>query len=177
MWYVLHTKPRNEDFLWGELSARGIETFYPRIRVQPVNPRARKIKPYFPGYLFVQVNLEQFGLSNLQWLPGVAGLVSFGGEPASVPDGLVAGIRKHVEAVNAAGGELPECLKSGELVEIQDGPFVGHEAIFDTRPSGNKRVRVFLKLLHAQQKPLELPAVQIRRKTRRLTLGPGKAQA
>ena len=55
-------------------------------------------------------------------------------------------------------------LKPGEIVVIQDGPFTGQEAIFDTRISGNERVRVLLSLLRGRQMPLVLPSGQIERK-------------
>ena len=57
-WYVIHSKPRKENQVYSQLQARAIETFYPTIRVKPVNPRSAKIRPYFPGYLFVRVDLD-----------------------------------------------------------------------------------------------------------------------
>ena len=162
-WYVMRSKPNKESFLWDQLNLQGIECYYPRLRVKPVNPRSRTIKPYFPGYLFVRVDLEQINLSALQWMPGAAGLVSFGGEAASVPNFLVNTIRNRVDQINAAGGETLAGLKKGQTVRIQGGPFAGYKAIFDTRLSGNERVRVLLELLDKGQVPLELPTVQIRR--------------
>ena len=35
-------------------------------RVHPKNPRARKIRPYFPGYLFFQLDLHQSRCSSLR---------------------------------------------------------------------------------------------------------------
>jgi transcriptional antiterminator RfaH len=163
-WYVLHSKPRKEELLREQLDNRKIETFFPRIRVQVVNPRARKIRPYFPGYVFVYLDLEQTSMSTLQWIPGATGLVSFGGEPAHVPDGLIQAIRRRVDEINAAGGELFDALKPGEPVVIDSGPFAGYEAIFDTRLPGTERVRVLLKLLRNRQMPLDLPAGQVRPK-------------
>jgi transcriptional antiterminator RfaH len=164
LWYVLRSKPNKEDFLWGQLQARGIECFYPRTRVQTVNPRARKVRPYFPGYLFIHVDLAETGLSALQWMPGASGLVAFGGQPASVPETMINAIRNRVDQVNVAGGEVLIGLKKGETVTIQSGPFDGYEAIFDTRLSGNDRVRVLLNLINKQQLPVELPSGHIQRK-------------
>lgn len=164
-WYVIRSKPRKEDVVWRQVHGRGFETFHPRIRVNPVNPRARKLKPYFPGYLFVRVDIEEAGLSVFKWLPHAVGLVNFGGEPAIVPDNLINTIRKRLEEVNAAGGELFEGLKPGEVVLISDGPFKGYEAIFDARLPGSERVRVLLELLGSQrQVPVELDSGQIERK-------------
>jgi len=163
-WYVLHSKPHKEEMLAEQLELRRIETFAPRIRVQVVNPRARKVRPYFPGYIFVHADLEGMGLSALQYVPGSAGLIKFGGAPASVPDGLIHAIRQRVEEINSAGGELFDVLKSGETVLVHSGPFAGYEAIFDVRLPGTERVRVLLKLLRNRKMPVELPAGYVRPK-------------
>jgi len=164
-WYALRSKPRKEDAVWKQVQNQGFEAFYPRLKVQPVNPRSRKIRPYFPGYLFVRADLPEVGLSTFQWMPHTLGLVSFGGEPAIVPDNLIHAIRKRVDEINAAGGEVFDGLKPGEVVRISVGPFQGFEAIFDARLPGNVRVRVLLELLGSKrQVPLELDAGQIERK-------------
>ena len=163
-WYVLRSKPRKEDFLYGQLRARKIDAYCPRVRVQPTNPRARKSKPYFPGYLFIHVDLEQVNLSELQWMPGAIGLVSFGKEPSWVPDTLINTIRKQVAVTNAAGGENLVGLVSGDDVIIQDGPFAGYKAVFDLSLPGNERVRVLLKLLEDPKMRLELPASQVKKR-------------
>ena len=75
-WYALRSKPRKEEALWGQLLARGFETFYPRLRINPVNPRARKLAPYFPGYMFVYADLEEVGPSTFNYMPFSLGLGS-----------------------------------------------------------------------------------------------------
>lgn len=164
-WYALRSKPRKEEVLWRQLRMQEIETFFPRIRVHPVNPRSRQLRPYFPGYLFVQADLDASGTSFFQWLPHGIGLVTFGGEAAIVPDNLIHELRKRVLEIEAAGGEVFEGLKPGDIIKISDGPFRGYEAIFDTRLPGSERVRVLLELLGTQrQVPLELRVGQIERK-------------
>jgi len=162
-WYVLRSKPNKEEFLWEQLTLHKVECFYPRLRVQPVNPRSRKVKAYFPGYVFIHVDLAQIGFSLLQWIPGAIGFVSFDGQPSAVPDALITAIKKKVDAINTAGGELFHDLERGDLVEIQHGSFAGYEAIFDTRIPGSERVRVLLKLLEGTAK-LELPVNLLERK-------------
>jgi len=164
-WYVMRSKPRKEEALWRQVKSKGIEVYFPRIRVHPVNPRSRKLVPYFPGYMFIQVDLDAVGRSTLQWMPYSIGLVSFGGEPAIVQEHLINEIRKRVDEITAAGGELFDGLKKGEVIRISEGPFKGYEAIFDTRLPGTERVRVLLELLDNQrQVPVELDAGQIKRK-------------
>jgi len=163
-WYALHSHPNKEDLLWQQLMARDLESFYPRIPVNPVNPRARKIKPYFPGYLFINADLDLMGISAFQWMPYATGLVMFGGEPAVVPEALIFTVRQRVDEITRAGGELLNDVKSGERVVIQDGPFSGYEAIFDVRLPGKERVRVLLQMLTRRTVPLELGAGQIKKK-------------
>jgi transcriptional antiterminator RfaH len=167
-WYVLHSKPNKEELLWGQLGIRKVESFYPRIRVQTVNPRARKFKPYFPGYVFVRVDLEQVSLSTLQWMPGATGFVSFDRHPLMVPDALIQTIKRRVDEINAAGGEIFDGLKQGDLVEIRSGPFAGYEAIFDVRLPGSERVRILLKMLaKGKSTKMEIPAGLLERKKKR----------
>lgn len=168
VWYVMRSKPNKEDFFCDQLLAHRLEVYHPRIPVRTVNPRARKVRPYFPGYIFVRLDLEQVSAAVLHWMPGSAGLVCFDAIPASVPEGLIAAIRRRVEEINRAGGEQLQSLKAGDVVIIEGGPFEGHEAIFDTSLSGNERVRVLLKLLRGRQMPVELPTGLIQKKKQRV---------
>jgi transcriptional antiterminator RfaH len=165
-WYALRSKPRKEDVVWKQVRDRGFETFLPRLRVNPVNPRARKVKPYFPGYLFVRADIEAVGLSTFQWLPHSTGLILFGGEPAPVPDHLIYAIQKRVAEIAASGGEVFDGLHPGDRVMINYGPFSGYEAIFDARLPGTERGRVLLQSPRAPQVGVALTAANIQQKKR-----------
>jgi transcription antitermination factor NusG len=161
-WYVLHSHPHKEDLLYQQLVSRGLECFYPRLHVTPVNPRSRKIRPYFPGYLFLHSDLATLGISTVQWMPYTTGLVSFGSEPAVVPELLVQALREKLASIEAEGGLRSEALKPGDAVYIHSGVFAGYDAIFDARLPGKERVRVLLKLLgQGRNVPVELDANQI----------------
>jgi transcriptional antiterminator RfaH len=162
-WYVLQTKPQKEKMLYEQLRLREIEVYYPSIRVKPVNPRARKFQSYFPGYLFVHVDLDLVGISALQWVPGAIGLVNFGGEPASIPESILQTIRFKIEKNIADEAYFFNGLKPGDTVSINEGPFSGYKAIFDTRLSGSQRVQVLLEILRDRQVRVELPAKYIQR--------------
>jgi transcriptional antiterminator RfaH len=126
--------------------------------VQTVNPRARKVQPYFPGYLFVHVALELVGKSSIEWIPGGAGLVSFGNEPASVSDSLVFAIKQRIESLKMVSGEkhIPFC--KGDNVTVHEGVFKGYEGIFDIQLSGTDRVRVLLSFLENRLILVEMSA-------------------
>jgi transcription elongation factor/antiterminator RfaH len=160
-WYVMHSKPRKEAFLRERLRIQRIEVYLPSIRVKPVNPRARKEQPFFPGYLFVHVDLEEIPISEFRRITGSIGLVCYGGEPAQVGDALVREIQKQVEEITDSANSYVDRLRPGDLVVINDGPFATYKAMFDCRLSGSDRVRVLLELLQDQQIRLELSGRQL----------------
>lgn len=162
-WYAMQSHPNKEEALWRQLQNRSIEVFYPRLRVNPVNPRSKKVKPYFPRYLFIHVDLNQIGISEIKYIPYAIGVISFGGEPAIVPDNLIVSIKQRVEEIQEAGGENFVNLKSGDAVVIENGPFEGYEAIFNTKIPGSNRVQVLLKMLNDRQLPVELKAGGIKK--------------
>jgi transcriptional antiterminator RfaH len=163
-WYALRTKPRKERFVCNQLREHQVEVFFPQLRVQPVNPRASKYKPYFPGYLFIHIETEQVNQSLIQWMPYSVGLVSYGDEPAVIADHLIAAIDKRTTEISKAGGEVFTGLKPGDSIMIDYGPFEGYEGLFDVRLPGTERVRILLKFLNSRRVPVEIPAAYISKK-------------
>jgi len=160
-WYVMHSKPQKEALLRERLRIQRIEVFLPSIRVKPINPRARKEQPFFPGYLFVHVDLENIPISELRRIPGSIGLVCYGGEAAYVGDALIRAIQKQVEELNDSANNYVDRFRPGDLVVINDGPFATYKAMFDSRLSGSDRVFVLLELLQGRKMRLELSGRQL----------------
>lgn len=160
-WYVMHSKPQKETFLRERLRIQRIEVYLPSIRLKPVNPRARKEQPFFPGYLFVHVDLETLPVSELRRMPGSIGLVCYGGEPSYIGDALIREIQRQVEEINDSADHYVDRFRAGDLVVIQDGPFASYKAMFDGRLSGSDRVHVLLELLQGQTMRLELSGRQL----------------
>lgn len=163
LWHVLRVKPHKEKGVHQLLQEREFGVYFPVLKVTPKNPRSAKSRPYFPGYLFVQADLEVLGRNALSWLPGTNGLVSFGGEPAVVSPHLLQELKRRLAEIEASGGLNLDKLKKGDRVRIVDGPFEGYEAIFDVRLSGKQRVQVLLSFLSDQPQPVQLSASDIER--------------
>jgi transcriptional antiterminator RfaH len=156
-WYVVHSKPQKEEWLYKQLGALEIEAYYPCLRTANGKLHSHKSKPYFPGYLFVHVDLEFTGRSTLQWIPGSLGLVSFGGEPVYVPDALLQGICRRLDQMNSTGEKMQGSLRAGDEVTIQSGLFAGYDAIFCARLRDSERAQVLLKVLQDQSMRINLP--------------------
>jgi transcriptional antiterminator RfaH len=175
-WYALHVKPHKERSVYERLLAPdGIPSleaegqtlpykiFFPAVRVKPKNPRAAKVRPFFPGYMFVRADLDMLGANAFNWVPGTRGLVSFGGEPAIVPENLIHELKDRVIRIEEAGGLIYETYQPGERVRIVSGPFAGYEGIFDMRLPGSERVQVLLAFLSQFPQRVKLDENDIRK--------------
>lgn len=165
-WYTIYCKPHKELQVADYLRSQELDVYLPTLNVKPVNPRSRKIRPYFPRYLFVHAELASIGTSALKWIPGAIGLVEFDNEPAIVTDLFIDTLKQRIHEIESAGGLHLDGLESGDTVKITDGPFAGYEAIFDLRLSGNDRIQVLLHWMGREMK-VKLNANGIKKRSRR----------
>jgi transcriptional antiterminator RfaH len=167
-WYAMHSKPNKEEFLCQQLSSKQINHFYPCIQVTPINPRSRKIRPYFPGYLFVHLDLEEAAkMPALQWMPGATGLVSFDGKAAEVPEGLIAALKQHLSEESLVRKQ-EHIFKPGDHIKVLNGPFDGYDGFFDTTLSGTERVRILIELVRGYAIKVDLPANSIKKNNQKV---------
>jgi transcriptional antiterminator RfaH len=156
----MFTKPRAELQACNALIAKGVDVYLPLIRVKPANPRARKLLPFFPRYLFIYADLAELGLSLVNWTPGVVGLVAAGGQPVPVPAELIDTLRRRLAELSRQGAPEPSPFRPGDPVVIHAGPLEGLEAVFDTRLDGKGRARVLVEILQ-RQVPVEIETTAI----------------
>jgi transcriptional antiterminator RfaH len=147
-WYALHTKPRKEHAVQEFLLSRGIETYLPVLKEAGKNAaRNQRERPFFSCYLFARVNLNHVPLSSLNWAPGVNRVVSFGGQPAVVPDEVVDWLKCRLAQIDARDYYQGLPLQPGDRLRVVKGPLKDLEAIFDRRLSSGERARVFIEIL------------------------------
>ena len=150
-WYAIQTHPNREFLANSALAAiDGVRTFLPSLHVKPVNPRARKKRPFFPGYLFVHADLRALGHSSVQYRPGVVRLVGLDDEPTPIPAPIIAEIRDRIRAAQAQdplGLGDGATLGRGDRVRILSGPLSGYEGMFDTRLGGQTRARILVDFM------------------------------
>ncbi len=147
-WYVLSCKPNKEGILLRQLQSQGYEVFYPQHFSTNGKTGRLHIKAYFPGYLFIRLDLNQVGQSTFQWMPNAEGLVSFESRPAFVPDILVEAIKKHVEKINAT--RVKEYARSTDREDSasQLGNLdASYGFIFDANISSDERVQQLMHML------------------------------
>ncbi|HEU5237414.1 MAG TPA: transcription termination/antitermination NusG family protein, partial [Pyrinomonadaceae bacterium] len=81
-WFALHTKPRHENFAARNVSALGVEAFFPRLEVERLAHGNVQtcIKALFPGYFFARFRPED-SLESVECSRGVLYVVSSGRFP------------------------------------------------------------------------------------------------
>lgn len=146
-WYAVQAKARQEAVAKEHLERQGFHTYLPRIR----NARRRRgkwcsiIEPMFPGYLFVEVDIDTRNTAPIRSTRGVIGLVRVGGEPRAVPADMITALMRSQDQRDTPI-EPAKVFKAGDPVVIVDGPFAGVNAIFQAE-SAEERVLLLLDLL------------------------------
>ena len=144
-WYLVHTKPRQEEIALVNLERQGYECYLPQMRIERIRRRKAEVatEPMFPRYLFIRLDSSDQGKS---WSPirstlGVSQLVHFGARAAKVDDTLVDLLSQRERALPTEA-----MFQSGDSVVIADGPFAGIEAIYQTADA-ERRAFILLEIL------------------------------
>lgn len=169
-WYVVLTKPKQEDRAEEHLRAQGGEVFLPRIQLEKMRKGkcVDVVKPLFPGYLFVNVEGCESLVASIRSTRGVRQLLKFGIKPLEIQHALIDDLRdrcySQIEYQAEGSKEKPAkkqaVFKQGQAVEITSGPFKDYQAIFK-QFDGETRAIILLNLLNQQQELLvELEQLQ-----------------
>ncbi|RJR35898.1 MAG: hypothetical protein C4567_14285 [Deltaproteobacteria bacterium] len=144
-WYVIQTHSRKETKVDKALARQGLETFLPRITI-PSRRRDRKVilnAPLFPGYLFLQANLDPVIFNQLIKVNGVIRLLG-NGSPTPLTTEIVDSIRAIVEGDRHF---YPwRYLEKGQQVRVLDGPLAGTIGVIQGRKEKKRRLIVSVEL-------------------------------
>jgi len=145
-WFCVYTKPRQEGYASMHLRRQGLQTFLPLLKSRrSVRRRMCWVAaPLFPRYLFARIGNADV-LSRIRSTLGVASLVSFGGNPAHVPEEIITLIRDRCEDDVLMADESG--FQRGDAVSIVGGPYAGMNAIFDRSTSCEERVVILLEIM------------------------------
>jgi transcriptional antiterminator NusG len=173
-WYVVHTysgyeqkakaaleqRLRSPEF--ARLKDRVGEVLVPVESVQELGKGGqRKIssRKFFPGYIFVNMVLDEETWHFIKNTPKVTGFVGHATQPPEVPESEVREIAQQME--EGALRPKPKVLfEVGEAVKVVDGPFQDFNGtVEEVRPEKGK-VRVLISIF-GRATPVELDFVQV----------------
>ena len=145
-WYVVHTRPKQEDRTGTNLRTWGIETITPKLRVNKFNEFTGKltqiVKPLFPRYIFSRFRYNEL-YHRVRYTRGVHSLVCFDNRPIPVDDEIIELVRLQI----GGDGFVKTCdeLKPGDEVVINNGRFQNFCGVFERRMPDSDRVRILLE--------------------------------
>jgi transcription antitermination factor NusG len=145
-WYAVQTLACREAGAAIQLGGQGFRVFLPQF-LKTVR-HARKLRTVraslFPGYLFIELDLDRDRWRSVNGTFNVSRLVMAGDRPLAVPAGVVERLMACVDGAGVC--RLDSDLREGQLVRVTRGPFselMGRIASLDDRG----RARVLLEIM------------------------------
>jgi len=169
-WYVVHSYSGYENKVKMNLEHR-IESMNMQDRIfQVVVPtedeieikeghRRRMKRRVFPGYILVQMVLDDDSWYVVRNTPGVTGFVSAGSKPAPLRPDEADKIFKRMEM---EAPKIKISFREGETVRIIDGPFADFVGTVDELDLDKGRVRVLVAFF-GRETPVELDFLQVQK--------------
>ena len=145
-WYAIHTMPRHEKWIAGQLQGKRVCTFLPVLhQIHRWSDRRSKVEvPMFSCYAFVHMVQTAEERFKVLQTPGVLGFVGSERQGTPIPDEEIENLR------TAIRGKLPcvvhPFVSAGKRVRIRGGSLDGVEGIL-MRQGGEQSVVVSVELL------------------------------
>lgn len=169
-WYVIHSYAGYENKVQKNLEYR-IESMHMQDQIfQVVVPTEEEVelkdgvrrvteRRVFPGYIMVEMVMNEESWYVVRNTPGVTGFVGSGNQPIPLREEEVDRILKRMEA------EAPKIkvnFKIGQQVRIIEGPFEDFMGVVDAIDLDRARVRVLVNFF-GRETPVELDFLQVER--------------
>ncbi len=178
-WYVVHCKTGREKSTSAMLQVNlGLIVYVPEKRIW--RKGHSRFIPLFPGYFFIQVDLQQTPLSQINTSQGVLRLLGYEGAAQAVPSHLVEALRGEIARLNEYYATLNHGFRPGDTLYVREGPLSGLESVFVGPATPGKRVQVLLHFLggltrtEIEASALEKRVANVRPERVRYTRGKGK---
>lgn len=175
-WYIVHTYSGQEDRVKKNLDLR-IQSLDMQDRIfQVVVPTEEEVifkdgkrkseqRKLFPGYILVQMNMDDESWYVVRNTPGVTGFISteddYDKRPKPVPleDSQLESILKQNEDGPA---RIKIGLQNGDMVRITEGPFIDFVGSVGDVDESKGKVRVLVSFF-GRETPVELDFLQVER--------------
>lgn len=169
-WYVVHTQTGSEDkvktSLENRIRAEGFEELITKIiipteQVSEVRSGKKKIsaRKFFPGYLLVEMDLNEETYLFVKKVPGVTGFIGLGKKPMPLPQSEVDNILKRTEET-AVKPSPKVVFDKGEQVRVTEGPFLNFNGTIEEIHPEKGKVKVSVSIF-GRSTPVELEYWQV----------------
>jgi transcription termination/antitermination protein NusG len=174
VWYVLKVQSSREDTIRDALQRRvkiqGLQRFFGQIvvpteKITEIRNNKKRVveRKTYPGYIMVQMELNEKTWFLVRETPGVGDFVGAHGTPTKMTDAEVNQMLHQEEEKTTA--ETPKVridVERGDRVKIKDGPFENFEGTVEEVIEGRGLVKVML-IIFNRPTPVDLEYWQVER--------------
>lgn len=169
-WYVVHTQTGSEDkvktALENRIAFQGqqesiTKVIIPTEQISEIRSGKKKIsqRKFFPGYLLVEMELNEKSYFLIKTTPGVTGFIGLGKKPMPLPQTEVDNILKRTEETQVKPSPKT-VFEKGEQVRVMEGPFVNFNGTVDELHPEKGKLKVSVSIF-GRATPVELEYWQV----------------
>ncbi len=174
VWYVLKVQSSREDIIRDALTRRvkiqGLERYFGQIvvpteKITEIRNNKKRVveRRTYPGYIMVQMELNEKTWFVVRETPGVGDFVGAHGTPTKMTDTEVNQmLHQEEEKTTAEAPKVRIYVERGDRVKIKDGPFENFEGTVEEVIEGRGLVKVML-IIFNRPTPVDLEYWQVER--------------
>lgn len=169
-WYVVHTQTGSEDkvktSLENRIASEGVQELITKIlvpteQVSEVRSGKRRVsaRKFFPGYLLVEMELNEKTYFLIKSTPGITGFIGLGRRPMALRENEVEDILKRSEETKVKPS--PKIVfEKNEQVRVTEGPFVNFSGTVEEIHPEKGKLKVSVSIF-GRATPVELEYWQV----------------
>jgi len=169
-WYVVHTQTGLEDrvrtILNGQVAASPYKdsitkVVIPTEQISEVRSGKKRVseRRFFPGYILVEMDMNENTYSFLKNIPGVTGFLGAGKKPIPLSPSEVDNILKRTEETKLKPS--PKTIfEKGEQIRVKEGPFMNFNGTIDDIHPEKGKLKVSISIF-GRSTPVELEYWQV----------------
>jgi len=159
-WFVVRTQSRAEEKAMQHLTNQGFVAYLPRYRRRVRHARRNEIvlRPLFPGYLFVHLDLDHCRWRSINGTVGVREILTNADTPLVVSTRIVDEIKAREDESGAVKLAAPSFAR-GQAVRLLEGPLTDVNGLFEEMRDEN-RVILLVSLLGREVR-MQVPAAAV----------------
>lgn len=156
-WYIVHTYSGHENkaklTLLERVKTHNLQDYFGDVLVPTESvtenvkgQRRTTTRKFFPGYMFVQMVLDDRTFHLVKNTPKITGFLG-GMKPTPVPEREITGVQTNMtEGAKGAKAKVRVTFEPGESVRVVDGPFANFSAKVEEVKADKQKLKVSLSM-------------------------------
>ena len=169
-WYIVHTYSGHENkarlTLLERVRNAGLTEFFGEVLVPTESvmelvkgQRRTTTRKFFPGYMFVQMVLDDRTFTLVKNTPKITGFLG-GAKPTPVPEREITGLQTSIVEGKQGKPRAKVTFEVGDNVRVIDGPFANFSAAVEEVKPDKQKVKVLVSIF-GRATPVELDFTQV----------------